>query len=125
MAQGNIQITGNASGGPDGGRTFGPISIVTGDAVASEQTIALVIGANTITVPAGATAMILWPPNATAAGGVTPNPPYGGALTLKGDPGDAGVPLSGQWPTLLAWDTAPAAIVVTSTAVGDLICWAM
>lgn len=125
IAAGNLTIQGTVSGGPDGGRTFGPASIVAGAAVASVQTYSLAIGANTITVPSGCTCVVIWPPNATAAGGVTPNPPYGGTLTLKGVSGDTGVAISNRWPTVLSWDTAPASFVINSTATGSLVCWGM
>lgn len=125
MAAGNVIIQGNVSGGPDGGRTFGPAAITTNAAVSAITTVSMAVGANTVTVPTGATAVIIWPPNAVAAGGVTPNPAFGGTLTLKGVTGDTGVPLSIKWPAVLGWDTAPANFVVTSTATGQLVVWFM
>lgn len=125
MAAGNVSITGNVSGGADGGRTFGPAAITANAALAYVNTVALAIGANTVTIPAGMTCVVLYPPNATAAGGVTPNPPFGGTLTLKGVTGDTGVAISVKWPTLLSFDTPPASIVVTSTATGSCVLWGM
>lgn len=122
---GLITLTGNVSGGPDGGRTFGPVSITADDAVAYEVTQALAVGANAVAVPTGCTAMILWPPNAVGAAEMPPNPPFGGLLTLKGAAGDVGVPLSASWPTELAWDDPPAAIVIAATVACSIVLWAM
>jgi len=125
MAAGNLTIQGTVSGGPDGGRTFGPAAITSNAALAYVNTVALGVGANTITVPTGMTCMVIWPPNATAAGGVTPNPPSSTVLTLKGVSGDTGVPISNKWPTELAWDTPPSSFVINSTTTATVVLWGM
>lgn len=125
--QGVLTIQGNVSGGPDGGRTFGPASILTSAAVNEVLTVDLAVGANTVAVPARCTALVVWPPNAVSAGGVVPNPSFGGLLTLKGAAGDTGIPVSGQWPQVLAWDEndAPAELVFTATVACSVVLWAM
>jgi len=122
MATGNLTITANVSGGPDGGRTFGPISVTTNAAITEELTVSLVVGTNTITIPTGTTACVLYPPNASIP---TPNPAFAGVLTLKGAAGDTGVVISGKWPTVLSWDSPPGSITITSTATGSLVAWMM
>lgn len=125
MAAGVLTLQGTVSGGPDGGRTFGPAAITANAAVIYDVTVALSIGANTITLPAGVSAVVIWPPNATAAGGVTPNPPFGGTLSLRGVSGDTGIPISNKWFTSIGFDTPPASIVINSTATGNIVVWAL
>ena len=122
MATGSINLLGAVSGGPDGARTFGPLAITTNAAVIAETSVALVAGPVTVLVPAGATAVVLFPPNAATP---IPNPAYGGTITLKGVAGDTGVPISAKWPQLIAWDlpTLPASFILTATAAGTLTAW--
>jgi hypothetical protein len=119
---GNVTVAGNVVGNPGGARSFGPITITAATAVESDQTIALSSGNNTITVPTGATCVFLTGPN-----GVTPspNPTYGGTLTIKGVAGDTGTVMSAKWPTLLAWDTAPASFVINATQATSVYAWFM
>lgn len=119
---GNVTVTGNVTGNPGGARTFGPITITTAAAVESDQTVALSSGNNTITVPAGSTCVLLLGPNAVNP---TPNPAYGGVLTLKGVAGDTGTVLSAKLPTLISWDTPPASFVVNATVSTSLYAWFM
>lgn len=123
-AAGNVTLNGNVTGGSDGARSFGPFTITTNAAVASVQTVSLAAAANTITLPTGCTAVVLLPPNAPSPGG-TGSAAFSGTLTLKGVTGDTGVAISNKWPTLLGFDTPPGTIVVTSTATGSLVVWAM
>lgn len=121
-ASGLIMLSGAVSGGPDGQRTFGPLSITSSAAVMSTTIVTLSVGANTVTVPNGATAVMVCPPNSTSP---TPNPQFAGTLTLKGVTGDTGVVVSNKWQSVIAWDTAPATFVITSTATGSLELWWM
>ena len=121
-ASGNITLAANVSGGLDGARSFGPITITTAAAVAETLPVALIIGATTITIPTGVSAVVLFPPNAANP---IPNPTFSGVLTLKGASGDTGSVMSNKWPTLLSFDTAPASIVINSTVVGTLTAWFM
>ena len=122
MATGSINLLGAVSGGPDGARTFGPLVITTSSAVIAETSVALVVGSVTVPVPPGATAVVLFPPNAATP---IPNPAYGGTITLKGVVADTGVPVSAKWPQVIAWDlpTLPASFVLTATAAGTLVAW--
>lgn len=117
---GNVIVVGNVTGGPSGARTFGPTTILLPNAVDETVVVTLVVGANTITVPMGTTVAVFLPPNSANP---MPNPPYGGVLTVKGVSGDTGVPISSKYPSMLAWDTAPATLVVNATAVGTLEVW--
>lgn len=124
-ATGNLTVTGNVSGQPTGQRTFGPMVVVASAAVDATNVIALGVGANTITIPAGATSMVITGPNAVYP---VPNPPYAGTLTIKGVAGDTGIPISAKWPTVLEWDTVvgpPATIVINATVVCTIECWYM
>lgn len=119
---GNVIVSGNVTGNPGGARSFGPQTITAPAAVEQDQTIALSSGNNTITVPAGATCVIVYGPNAVSP---TPNPAYGGVLTLKGVAGDTGTVISAKWPCLLAWDTPPASFVINATVACNVTCWYM
>jgi hypothetical protein len=118
-ATGNITLASNVTGGVDGARSFGPITITANNAVTQTTTVTLAVGANTITVPSGATAAVLLPPNTTTSSS------FGGVLTVKGVSGDTGIAVSNKWPTLFGFDTAPSTFVVNSTAVGSLVVWFM
>ena len=122
MATGNIAITASIQGGADGswalpasaGTTF-----LAPAAIQGETIVALTNGANTVTVPTGATAAIIVPPNASYP---QPNPNWGGTLTLKGVTGDTGVAISNKWLTPICWDSTnvPSTFVITSSAIGVL-----
>ena len=122
MATGTVTVSGNVTGGPDGSRSFGPFTSYSSAAITETLPVALSVGANTITVPTGATVMILNPPNGTNP---TPNPAYGGTLTLKGVSGDTGVPLSNTRVSVISWDTAPSSVVVNASSTGTLTVWFM
>ena len=122
MATGSVNLFGSVSGGPDGARTFGPLAITTNAAVIAETSVALIAGSVTVTVPAGATAVVLFPPNAATP---IPNPAYGGSIVLKGNAADIGLNISAKWPQIISWDlpSLPASFVLTSTAAGTLTAW--
>ena len=121
-AAGNLTIQANVTGGPDGARTFGPLTVTTNAAVTQTTTLTLTIGANTVTIPTGTSVVVLLPPNSTAYGTTAT---FGGVLTLKGVSGDTGSSMSIKNPTVLSYDTAPASIVINSTAAGTLVAWFM
>jgi hypothetical protein len=123
-AAGNLTLAANVTGGADGARTFGPLVVTSNAAILETLPVTLSIGANTITVPTGATVIVLLPPNAPATTS-TGSSTFSGTLTLKGVSGDTGTAVSNKWPTMLAFDTAPASIVVNSTATGTLVAWFM
>ena len=119
-ATGNVLLTANTTGGADGSWSLTPPAgqRVVGTAVPAETVVTLINGANTITVPTGATNAIIVPPNAAFP---QPNPSYAGTLTLKGVTGDTGVAISNTYLTYLPWDTAPSTFVIAATAVGTLV----
>ena len=121
-AAGNLTLNANVSGGPDGARSFGPLTITTQAAITETLTVTLAVGANSIALPTGTTCVVLQPPNS-----VNPavSPAYGGTVTVKGVAGDTGLTVSNKWPTLLSFDVNPAALVVTATAVGNITLWLM
>lgn len=122
-AQGNLTLQANVTGGPDGARSFGPITITANAAITQTVSVALISGATTVTVPTGSTAAVILPPNAVNP---TPNPSYSGTVTVKGVSGDTGVLVSNKWPTLLSFDASgPASFVLTATAVGTATVWFM
>ena len=124
MATGSINLAAAVSGGPDGARTFGPLAITTNAAVTAETSVTLTAGSVTVAVPPGSTAVVLFPPNGINP---TPNPAFGGTLSLRGVAGDTGIALSNKWPTVLPFDPVnlPASFVLTSTAAGTLTAWFM
>lgn len=122
MASGSLTLFGSVSGGPDGARTFGPLAITSNAPVIAETSVTLIAGSVTVTVPPGATAVVLFPPNAASP---VPNPAYGGQLRLQGVAGDTGVALSARWPSVIPWDAPnlPASFVLTATSAGTLTAW--
>ena len=124
MATGSINLMAAVSGGPDGARTFGPLAITANTAVTAETSVTLVAGSVTVAVPAGATAVVLFPPNSINP---VPNPAFGGSLSLRGVAGDTGIALSPKWPTVIPFDPVNplTSFVLTSTAVGTLTAWFM
>lgn len=121
---GNVTLAGNVTGNPGGARSFGPITITASAAVENDVTIALSSGNNTISIPSGTTLAIISGPNAVSP---TPNPAYGGVLTLKGVSGDTGSVISASGPTLLCWagTTPPSSIVINATVSCSLTLWCM
>ena len=101
---GNLTISGTQSAIPSGSRAF---NIAIGGPLSNNEAttnVALASGANTITVPAGATGVIIIPPSANTQ-----------TLILKGVTGDTGVGISPTQPTLIMFSTsAPASFVITA-----------
>jgi len=123
-ASGVVTLSGNVTGGLDGARSFGPITITTAAGIPETLPVTLAIGANTVSIPTGATLVMFVPPN-----GANPiaNPAFGGTLTLKGVTGDTGVVISNKNPTLVPFDSlnSSASFVINSTAVGSAEVWFM
>jgi hypothetical protein len=94
MATGNLTVAGNVTGGPDGARTFGPLTTLASAAVDQTLQQALSSGDNTITVPSTTTAVVIMGPNLVAPGNVAPNPPYNGTIKYKAVAGDSGETIS-------------------------------
>lgn len=122
MTTGVVTIAGNTSGSPLGSRTITPLPIIATAAVDQTQVVALSSGNNTITVPTGATCVVIVGPNGTSP---QPNPASATVLTLKGVAGDTGVVMSAKWPTVLSWDTAPASFVINATVLCNVEIWSM
>jgi hypothetical protein len=118
LSIGNISLTGNVSGAPSGSRTFGPLTITANSAVDKTDVVVLASGANTITPPTGATAVVVLGQNSATP---TPNPPSAVTLTLKGVTGDTGITVSNKWPVLLSFDTLPGSFVITASSSGATI----
>ena len=110
-----MTLTGNTNNQPSGSRNLGPLTIALSAAVDTVTTTTLASGANTITVPAGATVAVILGPNSSNP---QPNPNWGGTLTVKGVTGDTGIVVSAKYPTMLTFDTAPANFVITASIAG-------
>jgi hypothetical protein len=119
MAYGSVTITANVTGGNDGTWSLGPSGSTRMllNAIQAETVVTLAAGANTITVPSGATECIIIP---FTNSGSTTNTAYSGTLTLKGASGDTGVTISSSNVTVIPWDTAPSTFVLTASAVGTI-----
>lgn len=125
MSTGNLYLSGSVTGGPDGARNFGPFTIQALTAVDQTTPVSLASGANTITIPAGTTSIVILPQNMVAPGYNVPNPKSTATLTLKGVTGDTGVALSNTWPTVLSWDSPPANICITASNTATCSIWFM
>lgn len=106
---GTISVAGTLVGGPIGQRVINTVNTVT-NGIDGAITQTLAIAANTITVPTGATLVII------AVTGTTT-----GTMTLKGVAGDTGIALdvTGK-PTLLSWPVAAPANFVLTVAVATV-----
>ena len=100
---GNITISGTQTGIPEGSKTIS-LSITMGS-VGTVTDVVLASGANTITVPAGASGCCIIPPSANTV-----------ALTLKGVTGDTGVAIAPAAPSVLAFPASPPASFVITAA---------
>ena len=116
---GQVEVTGNVSGGADGQRTFQQAWVIT-NGVDDTQTVSLVNGSVTVTVPTGTTAIAIMPPNLTSP---APNPAYTGTLTLKGITGDTGFQIANNGPSYFTVPNGFTSFVITATASGSLVVW--
>lgn len=101
-ASGTVTIQGSVTGLPTGSKIF-QASVTSAAAVDHTLTQDLSAGANTITIPSGATCVMITPPSGNTQ-----------ALTLKGVSGDTGIAISKTKPTLLSFDTPPANFVINA-----------
>lgn len=104
-ATGTISAQAQIEGLPLGEELAGPLSVISTAALGVVSTLILAAGVNTVTVPAGATAvMIVQPATGT------------NAASLRGVSGDTGVALtaSGLAAVLAFGSAAPASIVINS-----------
>jgi len=102
----SITISGVKPGVGAGPQTIGPLTITANASIGAVTDIVLASGANTITVPAGSTAMVIVPPTTNTQ-----------TLTLKGVTGDTGVPLSPTQPSVISFPaSAPSTVVLTAGA---------
>lgn len=101
---GTLSLTGTLSGHPEGSRVVALSWSIT--AGLSTVQVGLASGANTITVPTGATLVILVPPTTNTE-----------TVTLKGVTGDTGRQISKTRPTVLAWETGTDFFLLTSGAI--------
>lgn len=104
-ASGTISIQGTITGLPTGTKTYAG-SIPCASAVGEIHDLILASGDNTITVPTGATAVLIQPPATNAV-----------ALKLKGDAADVGVKISKTLPTLLSLDQTQATFIVNAASI--------
>ncbi len=103
-AAATVTIAGTVTGLPSGTKTLtGTLTSVA--AVGTVQELTLASGANTVTVPTGATAVLITPP----AGNTV-------LVTLKGVTGDTGVPLHKTFPTLLPLDSTVTTFCLTAAS---------
>jgi len=123
-ASGNLTIAANVTGGLDGARSFGPITITTAAAITQTVSVALIVGATTVSIPTSSTAVVFFPPNAANP---LPNPTFAGTLTLKGISSDTGIVISNKFPTEFTFDalSTSTSFVITSTATGTATAWFM
>lgn len=103
MAQARIKITGSILGIAGGDFVLTLPEYVDDAPIGYRQLIDLTTGANTITIPTGASAVIIIPPTTNTQ-----------ALTLKGVSGDTGISIHKTSPTYVPFGTTPANFVVTS-----------
>ena len=123
MATGILTVAANVSGEPEGARSFGPLSVPTITSVTMDETIALTMGNNTITIPTGTTSVIIVGPNGVNP---KPNPVSSVTLTLKGVSGDTGIAISAQNPVVLEWDLVvlpPSSIVINASSACNIYVW--
>lgn len=104
---GSFTISSSSFAIQSGAKTIGPIT-VTGSAQLGEvHDFTPASGANTVTVPTTATAIIIVPATTNTA-----------TLTIKGVTGDTGVAISKVNPTILSFDTSPPASFVLTAGAG-------
>ena len=119
MAQGNITLTANTSGGDIGSRQLGPggTTRMQNTAVSAETIVSLTVGTNTISIPAGATFACIIPTTNT---GSTTNISYPGVLTFGSNV------ISSNYFFAWNWDAAApggTSFVLTATTVGTITVW--
>jgi hypothetical protein len=108
---GSWRIYGSVTGLPSGTKSVD--LTVTAGASAPDETDQLTInGFQALTVPTGATAVLIIPPSANA-----------NAITLKGVTGDTGVLISKTQPTLVTLGTSPSIGLLTAASTVINLVW--
>ena len=103
---GSVTIAGQLTATPAGTVSVGPYNLAPTSTNNYQSTaVTLASGANTITVPSWATAILIEPSTANVV-----------ALTLKGVTGDTGVALGLTAPSLCSFPASPPATVVLTAA---------
>lgn len=106
MPSGTLTFSGTLTGFPSGSRSIS-VSMILDNAVDDATGVVLPAGDTTFQIPSGANGVIIDPPE----GNVIP-------LTVKGAPGDVGLPLH---PThFMVWPFAPTATGFTITAASNM-----
>ena len=108
MANGSFTITGLSATEPAGERKFGPISIMGGAVIGETLETVLASGENTVTVPTGATAVLIVPPESGSA-----------ELKLKSKSSDTGIVISESNPTLWSFKLGITSFIVVSGSAGS------
>ena len=121
-ATGSMTLSGNVTNLP-GSETFGPFVHTISNVVGQISTISLSSGANTVTVPSGTTRIVVVGPNMASP---SPNPSYGGTLTIKGVSGDTGIAVSAG--SFVSWGydsvvTAPSTFVINASTSTSVQIW--
>jgi len=106
---GTVTIGGAAEGLTSGSKTIGPLTIVGAAIVGEVDDVVLVVGDNTVVVPATATAVVIVPPAS-----------YGGSLTVRTVNGDTGIYVSPKYPCVVPFDPAhlPSSLILHASATG-------
>ena len=103
-ATGTITIIGSVTGLASGTKTISG-TISSSAAVGTISDTVLASGANTITVPSGATAVVIQPPSGNTI-----------LVTFKGVSGDTGVALHKTQPSVIALDSSVTSFVLTAAS---------
>ncbi len=104
-----ISITGSVTGLPTGTKKLAG-QIISTTAISIITDVILASGDNTITVPTGATAVLIQPPLANAI-----------ALTLKGAGGDTGILLHKIYPTLVSLSAGQTTLIINAGSLMTLV----
>lgn len=121
-ATGNLTLQGNLTNLP-GSQTFGPFIQTFLAGVGQISSVSLSSGANTVTIPSGTTRIMVVGPNMVSP---SPNPLYGGTLTIKGVAGDTGIAVSAASFATWGYDstvTAPASFVINASTSTSCQVW--
>lgn len=101
MSLGTIQISGNIPSN-SGTKQLGPLTISASAPVAQLTVTTLGSGDNTISIPAGATAVVIKPPDSNAV-----------VLKMKGNAADVGIQISKTNPTgPISFDTTLPTLII-------------
>lgn len=102
-ATGSLNLSGTVYGLLTGNKNIVVPVIASSAAVGQITSINLNTGANTITIPTGATAAVIYPPSTNIY-----------SLTLKGVTGDTGIPINRTMWSVLSLDPTATTFVLTA-----------